>query len=636
MALAPRLLIALVVCIGTLAVAPRASAQVKPEVRVAVDNDVLDVGASIHLSLTVQSTEGMPQNAQIGATPGFHVRGPNVSPSQSISIINGVRTDKQGITATWSLQADKVGSYSVGPLTFAIGGKKYETNKVTLKVVPKGQAPQPQAQQGNSIFGPGFSPFDPWKGLIQPFGNDPDDNAGNGGMRAPQGPATDPRLALDAPRGELAFLHATIDKPRAVVGEQVTLTVYLYVDDQTSEPEFQDVHEVTAGDFLKKPLVEDERSLKLVGYAEVAGRRYAVQLLRKTALFPLKAGDLEIGPMTVGVARGRNAGSRESEHLRVRVSEPPVSGRPPGYTVGDVGRYALTAEVAPRTIERGAAVAVTIELSGSGNLPSALTPPMRPGVDWLEPATHEKVGAADGLHFGGQRTFAYVVRMKQEGAIDLGSFTLPYWDPDTKSYGVARAELGTVQVRPGSAPIAATEEIADPLPGLPGPRANRLGVRPSASHLADTPLFWVGIAAPPFAYAFALGAHAASRRLREGARRRATSPEAAARARIADADAASRKDDPRAALAAIVRAVEAATVAYVGVNVRGIAVDAVARALEEHGVDSATAHALRDTLDACGNARFSPEGHDIDAARKRWVDTQHALGTLARIPRGSA
>ena len=115
-------------------------------------------------------------------------------------------------------------------------------------------------------------------------------------------------------------------------------------------------------------------------------------------------------------------------------------------------------------------------------------------------------------------------------------------------------------------------------------------------------------------------------------RRRATSPEASLRQRVAEAEAASRAQDPRGAYAAIVRAVEAATVAYAGLNVRGIAVDDVARALEARGVDGATAHALRDTLDACGNARFSPEGHDIEAARKRWDDTQRAIAMLARRP----
>jgi hypothetical protein len=607
-----------------------AFAQARPELRATIERGVVEVGALVHLSLSAMSSEAMPQNPEPGATPGFKVRGASASPSQSISIVNGVRTDRQGITATWTLQAQKVGSYSVGPVSVVVAGKKYETNRVTVRVVPVGQSPPDDSQVGGGIFGPGFSPFDPWKGLLQPFSNDSEID-----RPEREGPATDPRFALDAPRGDVAFLHAVVDKPRAVVGEQVTLTIYLYVDERAPSSDGQDVHEAVVGDFLKKPLLEDERKQKVVGIAEVSGRRYMVVLIRKVALFPLKAGDLEIGPMTRSVVVGRNAVMRESERLNVRVTEPPVAGRPPGYTVGDVGRFALSAEVSPRAVERGAAVAVNVELKGTGNLPSALVPPVRAGVEWLDPDVHEKLGAADGQRFGGQRSFSFVVQMKAEGNVDLGSFVLPYWDPDTKAYAVARADLGRVVVRPGAAPAVARDEKVDPLPGLPSPRGRLEGVRSVTSHLSDSPVFWIGLAAPPFAYAFALGAHAAGRRMRTSARRRATSPVAALKARIAEAESASKERDPRAAYAAIVRAVEAATFAYAGVNVRGIAVDDVARALEGRGVDGATAHALRDTLDACGNARFSPEAHDIEAARTRWVETQRAFAALARAPRGS-
>ena len=86
---------------------------------------------------------------------------------------------------------------------------------------------------------------------------------------------------------------------------------------------------------------------------------WRAQPIFKVALFPLRAGELEVGPMRVTIKstlRGaRTQGARESEALRIHVTDPPIATRPPGYEVGDVGRFALTATVEPRTAEVGGA-----------------------------------------------------------------------------------------------------------------------------------------------------------------------------------------------------------------------------------------------------------------------------------------
>ena len=54
------------------------------------------------------------------------------------------------------------------------------------------------------------------------------------------------------------------------------------------EPEFNDVHESPAADFLKRSLRDDDSRIDVVGAANVGGRLYTVKLVRKSALFPLK------------------------------------------------------------------------------------------------------------------------------------------------------------------------------------------------------------------------------------------------------------------------------------------------------------------------------------------------------------
>ncbi|HEY5242240.1 MAG TPA: BatD family protein, partial [Polyangiaceae bacterium] len=375
---------------AALLVTPVARAQSAPQMQAQADVDTVGVGDVVHLELTTQSGDGMPTDPQPGATPGFTVRGQSSSPSQTHISINGNRIDRFGLTVDWALQAQRVGTFSVGPPTVSVGGSRFAARPVTIHVVPAGQGPQRSQQQAQNPTpfpqGPGFSPFDPWRGLFP--GADPG---------AQPTVTTDPKLALDAPGGSFYFLHAVVDNASAVVGQQVTFSVYEYLDESAGasiEVDPADVHDPTAAEFVKHPLLRDDQEAILVGYASVAGRVWKVDLVRRWALFPLRAGDLVIGPMSVTLVRPRSAAGtkRATDAIHIHVSEPPAAGRPPGYALGDVGHFSLTAQVTPRDLEQGGAVGVHVELSGTGNVPAAIAPPARTGVEWLAPELHEQLG----------------------------------------------------------------------------------------------------------------------------------------------------------------------------------------------------------------------------------------------------
>ncbi len=492
-------LIALVAVVGAL-VAGEARAQGNvPELHFRADADVVGLGDSFRVTMQALSSSETPSDPQLGSSVGFAVTGMSPSTSTQMSIVNGTVSRQQGLTNVWTLRATKLGTFTIGPPTIVVGGQRYRGQSLSIRVVPAGQAPPRQTPQQNV--------FDPFGGL---FGQFPqmqfpgfDDQVQ---QRQPQLPPVDPRYALDSARAPLAFLHATIDKPSAVVGEQVTYTVYIYIDTQMARDlDLADPHEAPANDFVKRSLQADDSKLTSLGYTEIGGKLFAVQLLRKLALFPLKTGDLDIGEMTVqlSVAGG---GVRRSEDLHVHVGEPPVQGRPPGYSVGDVGQLSLTAEVSGRDVDQDGAIGVTVTLSGNGNLPASLDPPEHAGVEWLDPQVTEKVGAQRNDRFGGTRTFQYVVRMHKAGDMDLGDFALAYWEPQNRIYQIARAPLGTVHVRPGATPSAAADQATDPLPGLPPLRKEREKVTAERRHLDDAPAFWVGLGAMPFAYAVVVAA----------------------------------------------------------------------------------------------------------------------------------
>jgi hypothetical protein len=619
--------------VACLLVSPVARAQSAPQLQAQADVDTVGVGDIVHLELSAQSADGMPTDPQPGATPGFVVRGQSSSPSQTHISINGNRMDRFGLTVDWALQAQRIGTFSIGPPTVSVGGSRFAARPVTIHVVPAGQGPQrPQQQiQNPTPFpqGPGFSPFDPWRGLFP--GVDPG---------AQPSVTTDPKLALDAPRGTFYFLHAAVDNTSAVVGQQVLFSVYEYLDEGAGasiEVDPADVRDPTAAEFVKHPLLRDEQEAILVGYANVAGRVWKVNLVRRWALFPLHAGDLVIGPMSVTLVRPRSAAGskRATDTLHVRVTEPPVAGRPPGYALGDVGRFSLAAQVTPRDLEQGGAVGVHVELSGTGNVPAAIAPPVRTGVEWLAPEVHEQVGSVgrEADTFGGKRSFDYVVRVRRAGDVDLGEVTLPYWDPDQKRYGVARAILGTVHVKPTAASPAASGEAPEQetLPGLPPLRDALEGTAPSHAHPDDSRLYWLlGVGAWPAVFGIAVVGRGAGRRVVRAWQARKASPTTDLKDRVSAANAACHGKDARAADAAIAHALEAAAIVHAGVNVRGAVGDEVIHRLEDAGVARDAASRVADLLRECEAARFAPDAADLLSARDRWLRAQGAIRQMEK------
>ncbi|HEY8087611.1 MAG TPA: BatD family protein [Polyangiaceae bacterium] len=609
----------------------RAWAQTAPQLQVQADQDTVGVGDILHLELTADSGDAMPTDPQPGATPGFSVRGASSSTRVNIG---GNRGGRFGLTVDWALQAQRVGVFTVGPPSVVVGSSRFAARAITVKVVPSGQAPhRPQQQQQVQPQQPfGFSPFDPWRGLFPGLDHGmPDEPA------EPPNLTTDPKLALDAARGNFYFLHAVVDTPAAVVGQQVTFSVYEYIDmgaGVSIEVDGTDVHDPTAADFVKHSLQRDDQDAVFVGFGAVAGRTWKVNLVRRWALFPIHAGDLAIGPMSVSLVRPRSAAGskRTTENLRIHVTEPPAAGRPPGYTVGDVGKLTLSAQVTPRQVDQGGAVGVHLELAGTGSVPAAVPLPVRPGVEWLAPEEHDQLGATGHDTFGGKRSFDYVVRLHAPGEVDLGEVALPFWDPEQRRYDVARANLGKVSVRPSAAsPAGSSQAPEEMLAGLPRGRAAMEGAGPAKSHVDDSPVFWLaGVLSWPVLLGVGVAGRAGARRVATSWLARRASPATELKERLTAADTACRGADSRAADAAIARALEAASIAHAGVSVRGAVGGEVVERLERAGVATGTASGFAELMRECEAARFAPDLADVTAARERWARARRAIREMER------
>ena len=106
-----------------------------PQMNAQVDADTVGVGDVVHVTVSVQSSDAMPSDPDLGATPGFVSRGRSVSPSQTHISVNGNRMDRYGLNVDFTLQAQRQGVYSLGPPTVVVNGQKYQGHAVTVHVV---------------------------------------------------------------------------------------------------------------------------------------------------------------------------------------------------------------------------------------------------------------------------------------------------------------------------------------------------------------------------------------------------------------------------------------------------------------------------------------------------------------------
>jgi hypothetical protein len=632
-----RLLGAASICVMA-TVAESASAAAELSTQVSANRVEVGQEFTLQLSCMADSRAAAPSNPRLNVPRGISARGPSLSTQQNVSIINGRIQQQSGLVATWVLVASAEGRYRLGPATIDIDGQRMSDRAVDVQVVARGTLPQSNRPR---LRARGFDPFDP-------FGGDP-----FSGPMFPPGvnllttPAPDeipshpPDLDIDRARDPLAFLDARVSATHIVVGEQATLRIYAY--GKPGPFELGISGEPSRDDFLS---YQNERDNPIgpLYRIKIGEDVWFARKVLSYALFPTKTGRLRIGEAEAtfagaGLLGGntyRNA-QRRSQPLEIIVDEPPLAGRPPGYHLGDVGSFHLSANVEPRRIKSGEAISVQVEVAGTGQLPQRLDPPEQRGLDWLEPTTTQQVDVQR-ERVAGRRQFTFVVRIDRPGTLHLGRFRFPYFDPTTRKYAVASAELGDVDVEPngattssgtpGTASTANAEENADPFLSALHARGKLRGPSRPARYFAEEVSYFYWLLAGPF---LGLALFAASSGLKRWTNWRQSvtgSARALLDAERKAAQSALLADDPALAASAIERLVHLLIENIAGLKSRAVLRSELARELEQRGFDADMSRTLVSLLERCDHVRFVQPS--LDAARSLVKDAEAA--TLALQP----
>lgn len=201
-----------------------------------------------------------------------------------------------------------------------------------------------------------------------------------------------------------------------------------------------------------------------------------------------------------------------SQSLRLEVLALPAEGRPENFdAIGSVGAFQLTATAKPRVLE--AEQPLTLSLRASGHpFPQTLKIPGAERISSVGLLFHLPESSARTRLEGSELISTHTLRPMREGVKEIPVLRIPYFDPGSKSYGVAEAGPISIEVAPGRKANASEAEFGDGsrlqtsvLSTESGISANYEGplvLQASPSHhrpLSSQPLWWLLLTAPPLA-----------------------------------------------------------------------------------------------------------------------------------------
>jgi hypothetical protein len=367
-------------------------AQVKFEANVSKTTLGLNERVRIEFSMNEDGDNFVPPNFEAS---GFRVVG---GPSQSISQswINGKSSFQKSYT--YILLPQKKGNLVIKQAVIEINGQLYKTLPIKINVTNAVQQP-----------------------------NDPNE------------PAT---VRAD----DNLYLVADISKTNPYVNEPITVVYKLYFSYNIGITNWRELNKPKYKDFWSqnidiKQLVAEEGMFK--------GERYRYVVLRKTVLYPQKAGKLEIEPLSLDidcqVPRGRpnffgqvqlvDDSKRVSAGSKVISVKPlPEAGKPEDFS-GAVGKFNFKVTPSRTGLKFGESLDLDVSVTGTGNLKlfSLPKPEVPSTLEMYDPEHTENVSTPlTGMT--GSISDKYTIIPQSKGNFPIKPMRFTYFDLSSGSY----------------------------------------------------------------------------------------------------------------------------------------------------------------------------------------------------------
>jgi hypothetical protein len=605
-----------------LAAAPSVAAEL--EFYMTVDRNKVGTEDTFRCEIVVSNA---PEGAvvQFPAPNDFEVLSRSESTQMSYSVgAGGMGQIKQVRKYTLILRATRAGALTIPAAGLQTASRTYKTDAIKLEVVPGRLAPDPRTQKR-----PSPNPFGLPPGLPPGFPFSDDDD-----LAAP-GPGLDPFEEDDVsiPRSDSdLFLRASLDRPEVYVGEQVTLSLYIY-----SRIDLMGVDSVIMPK-LEGFLAQDIATPTNLApeMRTIGGVPYRAYLLRSKALFPMRPGDVTIEPVESDISSGVFPFSgrkirRKSNALSLKVKAVPRG-------VANVGRWRLSSTVNQTDVALGEPVQLKLILEGRGNLKAVTLPKLDAPSSFrvFDPQQTEKTSVVKN-HVGGQRVVEYVLVPQQTGTFTLPALVLEYFDPESQQVETSAIDAVTITVRPSGTGAQATSVPTNTAPVDPAARNQLVGgglkpLRNTATFSEVKPAAWSRPAFPslalgPVGLGLLLGLAALIRGQfgREDAQRRLDRQAKAARKRLAQAQKVSATGSTSDFYAEVEKALRSFLEARLGQPVSGLTRPQLDTAMQGAQVPDDVRARVLGVFETCDLGRYAPGMGDAAARRRALDDAAHAM-----------
>lgn len=349
--------------------------------------------------------------------------GPFQSHSSSIQIINGRQSSSESNSYTYTLQAQKTGTFTIPSASIIVGGKKYTSNGISIKVLPADAAPS-RSQGGQS-----------------------------GSSRGGQASVSNDNL----------FIRTDVSKTNVYEQEAILVTYKLYtlVDVVQCNPKKM----VDFNGFMKQDI--DQPTNKQFALENYRGRNYTSVVLYKFLLYPQHAGILQLDKWNFeAVIQVKNKTAVRSifddffdsyTNVSKMITAPAVkivvnalpAGKPASFG-GVVGRFNMNSTLSTDQVKANEAVTLKLNIEGSGNMKLIKNPTIKfpDGFEAYDPkvANNFKSSSA-GL--SGNKTIEYMFIPRHSGNYEIPSAEFSYFDTQTRSYKTLRTPAYKLQVAKG-------------------------------------------------------------------------------------------------------------------------------------------------------------------------------------------
>lgn len=360
--------------------------------------------------------------------------GPYTSTSSSTSFVNGHRTSSFTQTYTYTLMAQRAGTFTIGPATVKVDGENIQSNGVRIQVLPEDEQPGASSRQTG------------------------------GAASAEEGSQTSQANSGQV-SSENIFVRTITSKTRVHEQEALLITYKLYfanvdvaqLTNNTKLPEFTG--------FLKQELEQGEIQTELEHYN---GRNYQTAVLYRTVLYPQHSGEIKIDPARFEAVMRVQTQQRvrsifddffgsytnvtkmlTAPGLTVHVAPLP-SGKPAGFS-GGVGRFSLTPSISQTELQANEAVTIKLDITGAGNMKLIKTP----AIDWpegFEPydpkVTNDFRTTTSGV--SGTKSIEYLAIPRSAGEYTIPAVKFSYFDIDQKAYKTLSTPEYTIRVKRGT------------------------------------------------------------------------------------------------------------------------------------------------------------------------------------------